>query len=150
MLHKAYIARRYETRSDRINNEQRCFIRHWRLAVETRPYAVQPCCGRNLVMNTYAHVKWYLLICRYVTSGGLWNAGLRAVCSWTLRPARVTSPNSISDYPHHHIIAILKFVQLWKPINSRPLLSLTSSWFRNTLFNDLLPRTKVIGAFFRN
>lgn len=75
-------ARRYESdRSGKINrrNEQRCFTCHRRFAVETRPCAIQPCCGRNLVMNTYAHVKWYLLICRYVTSGGLWNAGLSSL-----------------------------------------------------------------------
>lgn len=72
---------RHESRYGRINkeNEQRCFIRYWRFVVETRLYAVQPCCGRNLIMNTYAHVKWYLLICRYVTSGGLWNARLSSL-----------------------------------------------------------------------
>lgn len=42
-------------------------IWYWRFAVEARLYAgrggVQACCGRNSVMNTYARVKWWLLIC---------------------------------------------------------------------------------------
>lgn len=42
----------------------------------------------------------------------------RAACSWTLRPARVMSPDSISR--RLHIIAILKFVELWKD-NERSL-----------------------------
>lgn len=54
----------------------------------------------NLVMNTYVPRTWSggPLICRRVTSGGLWNAGTaeRTACSWTLRPTRVMSPDSIS------------------------------------------------------
>lgn len=54
----------------------------------------------NLVMNTYVPRTWSggSLICRRVTSGGLWNAGTaeRTACSWTLRPTRVMSPDSIS------------------------------------------------------
>lgn len=38
-------------------------IRGWSAALSRGEGRVQACCGRNSVMNTYARVKWWLLIC---------------------------------------------------------------------------------------
>ena len=67
----------------------------------------------------------------------------RAACSWTLRPARVMSPDSISR--RLHIIAILKFAELWKDTSASSLVPSVAT----TILDSLLSREGNFCRFFR-